>query len=130
MLDEKAISLINLITALLIFGSAIIPLSYKIWRLARQKNVTDRVINIILNSLSDLSFVIGLVFGFMYGPEFIVVILFSTGAAFYTVNFIRQKSPVSRLEIVFLVTQVFAIVMSIQLYFFHQTLDIFKIITS
>ena len=123
MSDPSSIALINFAAAVLVFLAAIIPLSYGIWRRAKETNSEYKVIMIALSACSIVLYASGLIWGWSRGANFAVFLLFCGGFAFYALYFYIQRTPADRQSILILVVQSMLIVTTLLLYFMGRLLS-------
>jgi len=124
MTDPFSIAMINLAAGLLVFFAAIIPISYKIWRKAKEANSTYRLKITLLGLCSIVSYTIGLIWGWKSGADFTVVLLFGGGFAFYALFFYVQDAPIDRQSVVLLVVQSMLVTLTVLLYFASTLTDL------
>ena len=124
MTDPFFIGIINLAAGLLVFFSAIIPISYKIWQKTRGKHDIYTLKIILLGLCSIILYAVGLVWAWISGPEYIVFLLVSGGFAFYVMFFYIQNTPIDRQSVILLVLQSMIVVLTLLLYFVGELTEI------
>ena len=110
--DQRIASLINLVAAVFIFGAAITPIAYNIWKRANTTSEKERIINKTFNVLMIVLYLCGWVWYLIIGLSSVVVTLFFGAWIFQILNFVITKGPITRQSIVYLVMQTAFILMT------------------
>jgi len=117
MTDPSSIAIINLVAGILVFFAAIIPISFKVWKKAKETNSTFKLKIILTGICSIILYATGLILGWIIGPSLPVFYLTSGGFAFFLLFFYIQDGPIERKSIVLLFLQSMVVTMALILHY-------------